>query len=72
MVITTRIPAPAVSGRLSPTTVLAHLVSRLNPRTVAVSRRDRERHHRLRRERIEQERRSARAELAMLYLGVRR
>ena len=72
MVITTRIPAPAVSGRPAPTTVLAQLVSRLTRHTVAVTRVDRERHHRLRRERIEQERRSARADLAMLYLGVRR
>ncbi|WP_299574958.1 hypothetical protein [uncultured Williamsia sp.] len=72
MVITTRIPAPAVSSRLSPTTVLTQLVSRLTRHRVAASRADRERHHRLRRERIEQERRSARSDLAMLYLGVRR
>lgn len=72
MVSTTRIPASAVSGRTSPTTVLAQLVSRLTRHTVAVSGADRERHDRLRRERIEHERRSARADLAMLYLGVRR
>lgn len=72
MVITTRVPAPAVSGRASPTSVLTQLVSRLTRRSVVVSRADRERHHRLHREHIEQERRAARAELAMLYLGVRR
>ncbi len=72
MVSTTRIPAPAVSARTSPTTVLTQMVSRLTRHAVAVSRSDRERHHRLRQERMEQERRSARADLAMLYLGVRR
>ncbi|GAA1900178.1 hypothetical protein [Williamsia serinedens] len=72
MVITTRVPAPAVSGRTSPTTVLAQPFSHLTRRSVAMSRDDRERHHRRRREHIEQERRSARAELALLYLGVRR
>lgn len=71
MVSTTRIAAPAVSGRTAPTTVLAQLVSRIRRRAV-MSRADRQRYHRLRRERMEQEPRSARADLVMLYLGVRR
>jgi hypothetical protein len=72
MVITTRIAAPAVSGRTSPTTVLAQLLSRFARRSEAGEPVDRDRHRRLRREAIEREQRSVRAELAMLYTGVRR
>ncbi|MGZ8178700.1 hypothetical protein ACXVUM_12300 [Williamsia sp. SKLECPSW1] len=72
MVTTTRTPAPAVSGRTHPASVLAQFISRPASRRPVVGRADRDRHQRVRRERREHEQRSARAELAMLYLGVRR
>ncbi|GAA2054160.1 hypothetical protein GCM10009722_10280 [Williamsia deligens] len=72
MVITTRIPAPAVSGRVSPRSVLAHIVSSLRQPRRVTGRAERERHHRIRRERLERERRTLRSEMAMVCLGVRR
>lgn len=72
MVTTTRIPASTVSGRRSLGSILGQLLSWFVPRPTVITRADRERHHRVRRERADREQRSARAELALLYLGVRR